>query len=59
MDMASDVCVGVRARGCVVGNDSGEIARGRKADARIHMRTFDKHPAQRTEGVTDTSDIYL
>lgn len=59
MDKPSDVCVRIRTCGPTMGNDSGEIARGRKADTKTHMRTFHKHPTQRTEGITDALNIYV
>lgn len=41
----------------MMGNGSGEIVGGRKADTKAHMRTFHKHLTYRTEGITDMLDI--
>lgn len=40
MDILSDV--GMRVCGHTIGNNSGDIARGRKADTKIYMSTFYK-----------------
>lgn len=43
----------------MMGNGSGEIAGGRKADTETYMKTFHKHLTHRTEGITDMLDIYV
>ena len=54
-----NVCIEIRACGPMMGNDSTDMARGRKADTKTCMRTVHKHLTWRSQGLMVTWHTFV